>query len=191
MPEEINRVVTDHVSDLLLCPTVTAVENLRQEGITNGVHLVGDVMYDALLDSVDRASHTSTIIERLGIEPREYLLATVHRADNTDRLPKLEAIMTAFQMLTDSGQTIVFPVHPRTRKQLGKIVFTHSARLLLIDPLPYLEMVHLEAMAQAIVTLSGGIQKEAYWLGVPCITLTRGYRVGRNGSERVESLSGN
>lgn len=181
MPEEINRVVTDQLSDLLLCPTATAVENLRREGITTGVHLVGDVMYDALLDSADRAQHSSAILERLGVEPREYLLATVHRADNTDRLPQLQDIMTAFQRLVDSGRTIVFPVHPRTRKQLGKIVFKHSDRLLLIDPVPYLEMVRLEAMAQAIVTDSGGIQKEAYWLGVPCITL-------REDTEWVETV---
>lgn len=171
MPEEINRVLTDQLSDLLLCPTPTAVENLRREGVTAGVHLVGDVMYDALLDSAERADHTSTILERLGVEPHEYLLATVHRADNTDRLPQLEAIMTAFQALVDSGRTIVFPVHPRTRKQLGQVSFKNHERLLLIDPVPYLDMVRLESMAQALVTDSGGIQKEAYWLGVPCITL--------------------
>ena len=171
MPEEINRVVTDQLSALLLCPTDTAVENLRREWITAGVHLVGDVMYDALLDTVERAQGASTILERLGLTPRHYLLATVHRADNTDRLPQLAQIMTALRTLVDTGLSIVFPVHPRTRKQLGSITCEHSDRLLLIDPVSYLDMVRLESMAQAIVTDSGGIQKEAYWLGVPCITL--------------------
>lgn len=171
MPEEINRVVTDQLSALLLCPTDTAVENLRREGVTAGVHLVGDVMYDALLDTADRAQGASTILERLGLTPRQYLLATVHRADNTDRLPQLAQIMTALRTLVDTGLPVVFPVHPRTRKQLGSIACEHFDRLLLIDPVSYLDMVRLESMAQAIVTDSGGIQKEAYWLGVPCITL--------------------
>lgn len=171
MPEERNRVLTDHLSDLLLCPTETAVDNLRREGITKGVHLVGDVMYDALLDSVERAESVSTVYERLGLEPGRYLLATVHRAENTDQLSRLEGIMTALVSLADSGRTIVFPVHPRTRKQLNRLSLNCSDRLRLIDPLPYLDMVLLEAHAQLIATDSGGIQKEAYWLGVPCLTL--------------------
>ncbi len=171
MPEEINRVMTDHLSDLLLCPTETALENLRREGLTTGTHLVGDVMYDALLDNVERAKQTSTILERLRIEPHRYILATVHRAENTDELPILEGIMKAFQSLVDSGRTVVFPVHPRTHKQLGKLSFHCPARLVLLDPVPYLDMVLLEAMAQLIATDSGGVQKEAYWLGIPCLTL--------------------
>ena len=182
MPEEINRVVTDQLSALLLCPTDTAVENLRREGITAGVHLVGDVMYDALLDTAERAQGASTILKRLGLTPRQYLLSTVHRADNTDQLPKLEQIIAALHALVDAGQTIVFPVHPRTRKQLTQIACKHSDRLLLIDPVSYLDMVCLESMAQAIVTDSGGIQKEAYWLGVPCITL-------REETEWVETVA--
>jgi len=171
MPEEINRVVTDHLSDLLLCPTETAVVNLRGEGVTKGVHLVGDVMYDALWNSVERAKQQSTILNRHKLESGRYLLATVHRAENTDNLSRLEEIMTAFMSLATSGLTIVFPVHPRTRKQLGKLSFAYPDRLLMIDPVPYLDMVLLEAMAQLIATDSGGIQKEAYWLGIPCITL--------------------
>lgn len=171
MPEEINRVVTDHLSDLLLCPTETAVANLRGEGVTKGVHLVGDVMYDALWDSVERAKQQSTILNRYKLESGRYLLATVHRAENTDNLLRLEEIMVAFMSLATSGLTIVFPVHPRTRKQLGKLSFAYPDRLIMIDPVPYLDMVLLEAMAQLIATDSGGIQKEAYWLGVPCITL--------------------
>jgi UDP-N-acetylglucosamine 2-epimerase len=171
MPEEINRVMTDHLSDLLLSPTETAVGNLRREGVTTGVHLVGDVMYDALLDSVEGAKQMSTILDRLKLEPRRYILATVHRAENTDQLSRLEGIMAAFSSLANSGRTIVFPVHPRTRKQLRKLSFDCPERLLMVDPVPYLDMVLLEAMAQLIATDSGGIQKEAHWLGVPCITL--------------------
>lgn len=171
MPEEINRVVTDQLSGLLLCPTTTAVDNLRREGITAGVHLVGDVMYDALLDAEARAQSASTILERLRVQPRAYLLATVHRADNTDRLPQLRQIMTALCALAETGRTIVFPVHPRTRKQLESLPDAHADRLLLIDPVSYLDIIRLESMAEAIVTDSGGIQKEAFWLRVPCITL--------------------
>lgn len=182
MPEEINRVVTDQVSTLLLCPTDRAVDNLRREGVTQGVHLVGDVMYDALLDNVERAQSTSTVLERLGLSPQDYLLATVHRAENTDRLERLEGIMSALNLLADSGRVVVFPVHPRTRKQLGTLCFTPSPRLLLIEPVSYLDMVRLEGMAHAIVTDSGGIQKEAWWLRVPCITL-------REETEWVETVA--
>lgn len=171
MPEEINRVVTDHLSDLLLCPTETAVVNLRREGVTTGVHLVGDVMYDALWNNVEGAKRQSTVLNRLKLEPSRYLLATVHRAENTDNLSRLEGIMTAFIALANSGLTIVFPVHPRTRKQLDKLSFACPDRLRMVDPISYIDMVFLEAMAQLIATDSGGIQKEAYWLGVPCITL--------------------
>ncbi len=182
MPEEINRVVTDQLSALLLCPTETAVENLRREGVTDGVHLVGDVMYDALLDSVERAQQTSTILERLGVKPQGYLLATVHRADNTDRFTNLDGILSALNRLAGPDRMIVFPVHPRTRKQLESMSFQCSPYLLLLDPVPYLDMVRLERHAYAIVTDSGGIQKEAYWLGVPCITL-------REETEWVETVT--
>lgn len=171
MPEEVNRVMTDHVSNLLLCPTDTAVNNLHREGLTKGVYLVGDVMYDALLSHVERAKHSSTVLQRLGLQPGEYVLATVHRAENTDQVSRLEGIMTAFTRLADSGRTIVFPVHPRTRLQLKKLSLQFPKRLLMVDPVPYLDMVLLEAQALLIATDSGGIQKEAYWLRVPCLTL--------------------
>ncbi len=182
MPEEINRVVTDQLSALLLCPTDTAVENLRREGVTEGVYLVGDVMYDALLDSVERAQQTSTILERLGVTPQRYLLATVHRADNTDRFTHLDGILSALSRLAGPDRIVVFPVHPRTRKRLESMSLESSPYLLLIDPVPYLDMVRLESHAQAILTDSGGIQKEAYWLGVPCITL-------REETEWVETVA--
>jgi UDP-N-acetylglucosamine 2-epimerase len=119
MPEEINRVLTDHLSALLLCLTETAVENLRREGVTKGVHLVGDVMYDALLDGVETARRTSTILDRLAIEPQRFILATVHRAENTDQPQRLEGIVTALVELSRAGHAVVFPVHPRTQKQLS------------------------------------------------------------------------
>lgn len=181
MPEEINRILTDHISDLLLCPTWTAVENLRREGITEGVHLVGDVMHEALLWAAERARTKSTILERLGLSEREYLLATVHRAENTDDPARLQAILDAFMAL---DEIVVFPVHPRTQARLNALGFSvNISRLKLIPPVGYLDMVRLEQAACAILTDSGGIQKEAYWLGVPCITL-------RDETEWVETLEG-
>lgn len=171
MPEEINRVMTDHLSALLLCPTETAVENLRREGVNDGVHLVGDVMYDALLDGVEIAKRTSTILGRLGLQPHRFILATVHRAENTDDYQRLERIITALVQLARDGRKVVFPVHPRTQKLLKRYSFELDEEILLIDPVSYLDMVLLESMASVILTDSGGIQKEAYWLQTPCLTL--------------------
>jgi UDP-N-acetylglucosamine 2-epimerase len=171
MPEEINRVMTDHLSALLLCPTETAVENLRQEGVNDGVHLVGDVMYDALLDGVEIAKRASTILKRLDLKPHGFILATVHRAENTDQPERLEGLVTALIGLARAGHTVVFPVHPRTQKQLGMHSYQFPEGVMQIDPVPYLDMVLLESMARLILTDSGGIQKEAYWLQTPCLTL--------------------
>lgn len=181
MPEEINRVMTDHLADILLCPTETAVANLQLEGVTKGVHLVGDVMYDALLDSVERARRTSTVFGRLELEAQSYLLVTVHRAENTDQAQRMHGIMAALIALAESGQTIVFPVHPRTRKALDNLSFKPPERLLLTEPLSYLDMVLIESTARIILTDSGGVQKESYWLQVPCITL-------RDETEWVETV---
>jgi UDP-N-acetylglucosamine 2-epimerase len=213
MPEEINRVLTDHVSTLLFCPTETAVRNLAAEGITQGVHLVGDVMLDALLDSTERARERSTIFDRLGLVEKKYLLATVHRAENTDDPARLRGIMTALTQLADR-EPVVFPVHPRTRKALEKLGFdttppspremasspispgpstvhrppssvlrppTSEIGLFFIAPLGYLDLVRLSASARVILTDSGGLQKEACWLGVPCVTL-------RDETEWVETV---
>ncbi len=168
MPEEINRVVADRLSDFLFCPTRTAVENLAREGITSGVHLVGDVMYDILLWSLPLAERRSGILERLGVVPGTYLLATVHRAGNTDIRENLAAIVAG---LNATGEPVVFPLHPRTRLALDRwgIVPTENVRL--IEPVGYLDMLVLEKNARLILTDSGGVQKEAYWLGVPCLTL--------------------
>lgn len=178
MPEEINRVLTDHCSDLLLCPTETAVQNLREEGIVQGVHLTGDVMADSLSYAVERATEQVNVLDELGLHPRQYVLATVHRAENTDCPEILRNILEAFN---DLNEPVIFPVHPRTRKALEQLKFLPRPHLHLIEPVSYLRIVQLEQHARLILTDSGGIQKEAYWLGVPCITL-------RNETEWVETV---
>ena len=171
MPEEINRVMADHLSSLLFCPTETAVNNLMTEGITKGVYLVGDVMYDALLEGVATAKRTSNILERLRVTPQCFILATVHRAENTDQPLRLKGIVDALNELVKCGHNIVFPVHPRTQKQFAMQSLKLNEGILQIDPVSYLDMVLLESTARFILTDSGGIQKEAYWLQVPCLTL--------------------
>jgi len=169
MPEEHNRVLTDHCSDLLFCPTQTAVENLAREGIVQGVHLVGDVMYDAVLAFGARAREQSHILESLGVSPQSYMLATVHRAYNTDDPAILRRLIAAFDAI---GETVLFPLHPRTRARLtssGGMPALRQVRL--IDPVGYLDMLALEQQARAILTDSGGVQKEAFFFEVPCITL--------------------
>jgi UDP-GlcNAc3NAcA epimerase len=165
MPEEVNRVVADHVSDLLLCPTQAAVENLAREGIDHGVHLVGDVMYDAFIFNVDAASKQSRVVEKLGLEPGGFALVTVHRAANTDDGERLHAIIAG---LEQSALDVVLPIHPRTRSRLHQ---TLPKRIRVIEPVGYLDMLALEEAAAVIATDSGGVQKEAYFLGKPCITL--------------------
>jgi UDP-GlcNAc3NAcA epimerase len=168
MPEEVNRVLTDHVSDRLFCPTQTAVDNLSAEGIVSGVHNVGDVMYDAVLHNNALAATRSQILERLGIQPGAYLVATVHRPRNTDDPGRLRAILEAFRSV---GNLVVFPIHPRTRKAVLEQGQRVPSNVHLIEPVGYLDMLQLEGHARAILTDSGGVQKEAYFLGVPCVTL--------------------
>ena len=172
MPEEINRVVTDHLSRLLFCPTETSVSNLRREGITEGVHLVGDVMYDALLTNSRRAEEKSPILRQLGLQPKDYYLATVHRAENTDDPERLAAIVEGLERISRSF-TVVWPVHPRTKKALETFGLEqrNGRSLRILSPISYLNMLSLEKQAAGILTDSGGVQKEAYWLKVPCITL--------------------
>jgi UDP-GlcNAc3NAcA epimerase len=163
MPEEVNRRLTDHVSRLLFCPTKAAVENLSKEGISEGVHLVGDVMYDAAL----AFSETKTeILERLDVEPKEYLLLTVHRQGNTDSEKHLLSIMKAVE-----GRTVVFPVHPRTAKFLGEHRIECPEDVRMVKPVDYIASLHLIKNARKLLTDSGGMQKEAYFFGTPCITL--------------------
>ena len=177
MPEEINRVLADHIANLLFCPTTTAVENLAHEGVTAGVHLVGDVMYDAVLLGLVVAKRD--VLNRLGVTPHGYLLATVHRPRNTDDPAALAEIMAA---LGDTGETVVLPAHPRTKKALSKAHIVPTANVRLTEPVSYLDMLALERDARMILTDSGGIQKEAYWLGVPCVTL-------RDETEWVETVA--
>ncbi len=179
MPEEINRVVADHLSDLLLCPSSTAVTNLAAEGITRNVQLVGDVMLDVLNWARERVLVKPVgIVDRLGLQKKRYLVATVHRSENTDSKERLTGILRALNALEEA---VILPLHPRTRKVLATIDYPLQSRVRVIDPLGYLEMVDLAASARLILTDSGGLQKEAYWLGVPCVTL-------RDETEWVETV---
>ena len=167
MPEEINRVISDQLSELLLCPSPSSMNNLAAEGIAEGIVMIGDVMADALQFAAHKAEAVSNILSLLQLRPREYLLATVHRAENTDEKERLDNILSAFAAL---NETVVFPVHPRTRKLIEKEQY-HPENVRMIDPLGYFDIVALEKSARLLLTDSGGMQKEAYWLEVPCITL--------------------
>lgn len=182
MPEEINRVLTDHISDILFCPTRTAVKNLKSEGIVEGVYNVGDVMFDALLYNREIAERKSTILEKLGLKSKEYLVATVHRASNTDNRVNLQNIVDA---LCEIDETIVFPIHPRTAKYLREygLYDKLQRKVKLTKPLGYFDFLKLMSNAKKILTDSGGVQKEAYMLGVPCITL-------RENTEWIETVKG-
>ncbi len=167
MPEEINRVLTDHVSDLLFCPTPTAVDNLGREGISAGVYLVGDCMYDALLAGLELAE--KAILHKLGLSPSRYFFLTVHRAANTDDPGNLEKIISALER---AEQPVIFPVHPRTQKALQKFGLLEKIKnLKLLEPVGYLDSLTLQKNARLVFTDSGGVQKEAFLLGVPCLTL--------------------
>lgn len=168
MPEEVNRVVADHLSSLLLCPTGVAVSNLSREGITLGVEVVGDVMYDAFLQNLEVARQTCRILGDLSLDRNGYQLLTMHRAENVD-MPQLVA--SVLQGVGESGKRVIFPAHPRTRASLKSAALNVPDNLTLIDPVGFLEMLVLEENAEAIVTDSGGVQKEAYFAGRPCITL--------------------
>jgi UDP-GlcNAc3NAcA epimerase len=168
MPEEINRVLTDHMSSLLFCPTDAAIENLAKEGITKGVHRVGDVMYDALLHNLAVARKRSTILKSLGLGKGTYALATVHRAANTDDPARMSAILNALGSLSTR---VIFPVHPRTRKMIREAGFSVAGNVMVVEPVGHFDALILQENANCILTDSGGMQKEAYLLGVRCITL--------------------
>ena len=228
MPEEINRVVTDHIAKWHFCSNQNAVDNLRAEGVTEGVHLVGDVMHDAVLLYKDIANEKSDVLARLGLHgchserrsegtqsknlSSKYALATVHRAENTDDPERLRNIFEALAEIS-KDIPVVLPLHPRTRKALDDIGFSHLfchperssegtkskdpmfevegspltinpsplTGLLVVDPLPYLDILKLEANASVILTDSGGMQKEAFWFNVPCVTM-------RDETEWVETV---
>jgi UDP-GlcNAc3NAcA epimerase len=170
MPEEINRIVTDRLSTWLFCPTETAVENLRQEGLGSRAALVGDVMFDAALHYGDRAG-SRRILEQLGLKSGGYMLATWHRAESTDSHDALSAIAGALAEIARQ-HTVVLPVHPRTQKALAAYGLTDRlGAVRVIEPVSFLDMVALERNARVILTDSGGVQKEAFFYGVPCVTM--------------------
>lgn len=183
MPEEINRLLTDHVSDCLFAPTEVAVKNLIREGISEQrIRLVGDVMYDAAIYYKTLAEKKSSILEKLDLKENSYILATVHRAENTDDETRLRAIFNGLRRVA-CEVPVVMPLHPRTRRALGEIGWLGglSRSLRLIGPVGYFDMVMLEQYARLIVTDSGGVQKEAFFFSVPCVTL-------RDETEWVELL---
>jgi UDP-GlcNAc3NAcA epimerase len=181
MPEEINRILTDHVSSRLFCPTVTSESNLKNEGVEEGVLLVGDVMYDALEQMRPLLSRRADVLfSTLGVAPRSYVLATIHRPSNTDDPERLRSLVAT---LDDVEWPVVFPVHPRTRQAMSRYGIDPSGNVMLLDPVGYLDMLVLECGAMKVVTDSGGVQREAFILRVPCITL-------RDETEWLETLEG-
>jgi UDP-GlcNAc3NAcA epimerase len=179
MPEELNRVLTDHASRLLLCSTQTAMDNLAREGVAGEAHLVGDVMADVSLAFREIAAERSTVLADLGVEPGSYLLVTAHRAGNVDDPARLEQLVELLEALP---RPVVFPVHPRTRARLEAAgLLDRLGDLILAPPLGYLDFLELARNARAVLTDSGGVQKEAYLLGVRCVTL-------RDTTEWVETV---
>ena len=179
MPEEINRVLTDHVSTLLFCPTGTAVTNLVKEGITKGVEQTGDVMYDVALAAAAQARTRSRILETLSLADKQYDVATVHRAENTDDPSRLRAVLDWLKARARERK-LVLPLHPRTRKAIDAAGLDIDG-IALCAPLGYLDMTRLVLSAAAVYTDSGGLQKEAYFHRVPCVTL-------RDETEWVETV---
>jgi UDP-GlcNAc3NAcA epimerase len=169
MPEEINRVLTDHVSALHLCPTTTAVDNLADEGIRNGVHHVGDVMFDATLFAAQRASPRQRELSNMSLTPGNYCVATVHRAENTEEPQRLRDVLDFLKSRANECP-IVLPLHPRTRQAAERLGMDFTG-LMVTAPLGYLDMTKLVSNAREVLTDSGGLQKEAYFHRVPCVTL--------------------
>ena len=172
MPEEINRIATDHISDVLLAPTPTAVRNLEQERLAERTVYTGDVMYDAVLHARERAATRSQILERLGVAKHGYGVVTLHRAENTS-VQQLRGILGMLNEVAERHLPLVFPVHPRTAKLLREdlAAWMPKPRLKLIEPLGYLDMIRIVDGARLVLTDSGGLQKEAFFLGCPCVTL--------------------
>lgn len=179
MPEEQNRILTDHISSLYSCPTETAVENLKREGITRNVYNTGDVMYDAAVYIEKIASKKSLILEKLGLITSGYTLVTIHRAENTDNSECMQEIFSGLSQLTGS---VIIPLHPRTKKIIRELgIKADNKNIKIIEPVSYIDMIQLESNSRLIITDSGGVQKEAFFFKKPCITL-------RNETEWVETL---
>jgi UDP-GlcNAc3NAcA epimerase len=168
MPEEINRVVTDHLSALLFAPSQTSERQLREEGITKGVHVTGDVMYDTVLHYAPIAARVSRYPGALNLSPRGFYLCTIHRAENTDDGINLTQILSALNVLP---LPVVLPLHPRTRAKLDELEIRPGSNVRIVEPVGYIDMLQLLQSSAAAITDSGGLQKEAYYVGVPCITL--------------------
>jgi UDP-GlcNAc3NAcA epimerase len=179
MPEEVNRVLTDHVSTWLFAPSAISRDQLTKEGVESGVHIVGDIMYDALLLHRSRAETSSPVLGQLGLSPKSYYVATVHRAENTDRRENLASIFEGLGLL---GKPVIVPLHPRTLKKIEEFQISLRENVKPIEPLGYLHMLKLQSQASCILTDSGGVQKEAYYLSVPCVTL-------RSETEWVETVT--
>jgi len=178
MPEEQNRILTDHLSKYLFAPTESAVKNLLNEGIEKGVHNVGDVMYDAVLHFKNLAKEKSSIINKLNLIDNQFILTTIHRAENTNDINRLKNIIEA---LNECEKSVVLPLHPRTKKYIDEYGLKFNENIKVIDPIGYLEMISLEMHAEKIVTDSGGVQKESFFMEKPCITM-------RDETEWVETV---
>lgn len=178
MPEEVNRVVTDHLSSVLLAPSEGAVANLLAEGISTGVHSVGDIMADSVRMFSKRAQEQSIILDRLMLSPNDYVLGTLHRASNTD---SIENLVSIFEGLSASDHKVVIPLHPRTRKVVNANQISVGDNVRFVDPVGYLDMLQLVMNSTGVITDSGGLQKEAYYMGVRCLTM-------RENTEWVETL---
>ena len=180
MPEEHNRILTDHCSDILFCPTSSAVRNLKIEGLTTHVSLVGDTMYDTVRLFSARAEETSQVLYKFNLARQEYVLTTLHRGYNTDNHSRLSKI---FSSMSKCGKSFILPMHPRLKEKISRFAIDIPNNVNLVEPVGYLDMLMLQKNSTAIVTDSGGIQKEAYFLQKPCITL-------RPETEWIETLEG-
>ncbi|MCD2502377.1 UDP-N-acetylglucosamine 2-epimerase (non-hydrolyzing) [Clostridium sp. NSJ-145] len=178
MPEEQNRILTDHISKFLLVPTEDAIKNLKNEGIIDNVYNIGDVMYDAVLMFKELAKEKEYLLEELGVNKNEYILTTIHRAENTNNIERLKNMI---QALNECGENVILPLHPRTKKFIEDYGLNFNDNIKVIEPIGYLEMLMLESNSKKIVTDSGGVQKEAYFMGKPCITM-------RDETEWVETV---
>lgn len=180
MPEEINRILTDRISDFLFCPSEVAVENLKKEGIEKGVFFVGDIMYDIFLKYREKLEEEK-VLKKFGLTPSGYILLTIHRKENTDNPENLKKIL---ESVGESKELTIFPLHPRTKKVILEKEIKIPENIRVIKPVSYLEMLVLEKNSKKILTDSGGVQKEAYWFGIPCITL-------REETEWIETVKEN
>ncbi|MDP4177084.1 MAG: UDP-N-acetylglucosamine 2-epimerase (non-hydrolyzing) [Bacillota bacterium] len=191
MPEEQNRILTDHISKFLFVPTISAINNLKKEGLEKNVYNVGDVMFDANIHFRKKAEQKSNIIDTLGLYHNEYILTTIHRAENTNDINRLKNIITA---LNNSGKTIVLPLHPRTKRYMADYNLKFMDNIKVIEPVGYLDMISLEEHAAKIVTDSGGVQKEAFFMKKPCITMrdeTEWIETVENGWNTIVSTDSN